>query len=110
MGKGNEVVGMRLSPETVEKLDGYGQFFKWKPGQVLTELLGAEERATKALEPFEDGILDDGTRVIVFRDPEDGEFEMCDGDFAEKVLYWLVKELQKPLSVRFSEPFNAGKY
>lgn len=105
MGKGNEVVGMRLSPKAIESLDAYKKTLMWSPGQVFTALLESEERMRQALSTFDDVVFDDGTPGVVVRD-DCGSWELCDGQVAEQVCHWLIEELKKPLSARFTESFQ----
>lgn len=105
MGKGNETVGMRLSPAVLEKLEAYRKVLMWTPGQVLSALLDSEERMRQALSTFESVKLDDGSDAVIVRD-ESGSWELCDGPTGERALYWLLEELKKPLSARFTEAFQ----
>ncbi len=109
MGKGNEVLGMRLAPEVVERIDQYNQKLMWKPGQLFTALLDSEDRMQKALKGFQPGILDDGRPVIMFTD-SCGEKDILFGEDMDEPFHWLVSELQKPLTLRFLEPFSSGSY
>lgn len=104
MGKGNDVVGMRLGPDVMAAIESYQRNLMWKPGQVVTALIHAEERMQKALERFQPVVLDDGTPAILYTDPT-GELDMLWGQDLEEPCKWLLDELKKPISARFTEPF-----
>jgi len=104
MASKNEVVGMRLTPETLARIEEYNRQLMWKPGQLFTALLDAETRMQKAMEAFRPVVLDDGSGAIYYTDPT-GEKDMLWGEDLEAPFHWFMSELQKPLTQRFLEPY-----
>lgn len=104
VGKTSKFVAMNMSKDLLEKVESYRQLFAWTPQQTFLQLVLSEERMAKALERFQPVVLDDGTPAILYTDPT-GEKDMLWGQDLEEPCKWLLDELKKPLSQRFTEPY-----
>lgn len=106
MAADTKYTGMRLSPETLKKIEVYRDRTMWTPGQLFDQLLDAENRTQKAMSRFQPAVMNDGEECVLFDDPFDPGKQLMDGGDAEVALRWLVSELAKPLNHRFIEPFS----
>lgn len=103
----NDIVGMRLSPDVVAKMDACREATKWMPGQVVAELLEMRERQEKFKECFRIGVERDGSELVYVWDPETKEvIDVLDSPEAhETLLLWIVNEMGKPFWEAFKAPY-----
>ena len=102
-------LGMRLSPEVVDKLEVLQEANDWTPGQVVAQTMNFHERMSSAIGPFRIGRFIDGldeNEFVYLRDSISNSNVMLEGEQAMLVLVWLLKELAEPVQLAFQEPFD----
>jgi hypothetical protein len=84
------------------RVEEYNEKMLWKPGQLFSVLLEAEERMQEAMSCFYSARLDSGENVVIYN-PKTGEKYPLWGSDLEAPFLWFLNELQKPLTQRFTQ-------
>ena len=94
---------MRLSPETLERLDRYRQRYGWTPGETLVQLLDYHDRIKSAVELLGQGVLNDGSAVVFTRHSETGAVIFLKGEEETRFFAWIVGELGEQVPDAFRD-------
>lgn len=94
---------MRLSPETLERLDRYRQRYGWTPGETLVQLLDYHDRIKGAVELLGQGVLNDGSAVVFARHSETGAVTFLKGEEETRFFAWIVGELGEQVPDAFRD-------
>lgn len=94
---------MRLSADTLERLDYYRQRYGWTPGETLNQLLDYRDRIANAVELLGHGVLNDGSPVVFARHSVTGAVNFLRGEEATRYFSWLVDELGEQVPDAFRD-------
>ena len=86
----------RIGLDAAVYFDSQCERYHWSASTANTVILELMERIQKAASAFQIGVGADGEEMVGFRLPS-GEFELLEGDEAEDLAKWFIKEIQKGL-------------
>lgn len=99
----SKMVNMKLSAETLRRLEPFRELYGWTPGEVLVRLLDYHDRIKNAVEQLGHGVLNDGTPVVFLRHSVDGKVDFLNNSQETRFLAWLIEELGEPVPLAFQD-------
>ena len=98
----NKVVGMRMDESTLQRIESMRKNEFMSNAEVFHELVMLHRRLCVLGEVLRVGIERDGNKLIWVRNPATNEgVDVLEGDDAERVLLYIVEELNKPFWSQF---------
>lgn len=98
-----KMVNMKLSADTLRRLEPYRQIYGWTPGEVLVRLLDYHDRIKQAVEQLGHGVLNDGTPVVFLRHSVTDKVDFLSDSQETRFLAWLIEELGEPVPLAFQD-------